>query len=81
MEVLKHPIEIRDPYDQNNDDQAVQDRFDLSLHRDEPVHKPQQKPCCNKRDQDGSKRHIMFSNHFSESIPGAVVERAIELTE
>jgi uncharacterized protein YaiE (UPF0345 family) len=41
MEVIEHPVKIRDPQDQNNDHQAVQDRFDLSLHGDEPVHNPQ----------------------------------------
>jgi hypothetical protein len=41
MEVIKHPIEIRDPQDQNDYHQTVQDRFDLSLHGDEPVDNPQ----------------------------------------
>jgi hypothetical protein len=65
MEVLKHPVKIRNPYDKDEDNQAVQDRFDLSLHGDESVHNPQQKPCCNNRNDDGSKRHITFSNSFS----------------
>jgi hypothetical protein len=64
IEVLKHPVEIRNPYDKNKDNQAVQNRFDLSLHGDEPVHNPQQKPCGNNRDNYGSKWHIMFSNPF-----------------
>jgi hypothetical protein len=65
MEVLEHPVKIRNPEHQDDDDQAVEDRFDLSLHRDEPVHEPQHKPCCNNRDNYGSKRHSMFSNSFS----------------
>ena len=65
IEVLKHPIKIRDPYDQNNDNQAIQDRFDLPLHGDEPVDKLQQKPCCNECDEYGGKWHIVFSDHFS----------------
>jgi hypothetical protein len=68
MEVIEQPVEIRNPQNQNDDHQAVQDRFDLSLHGDEPVHEPQQKPCCNKCDEDGGKRHIVFSNHFSVLI-------------
>jgi len=75
IEVLKQPKEIRDPYDQNNDDQAIQDRFDLSLHGDESVHKPQQDACCNNRDEDGGKWHIVFSNHFSKSMPQGIVEK------
>jgi hypothetical protein len=75
MEVLKHPVEIRNPQNQNDDHQAVQDRFDLSLHGDEPVHKPQQKPCCNKCDEDGGKWHIVFSNHFSGSVPQSIFEK------
>jgi hypothetical protein len=73
IEVLKQPVEICDPYDQNNDDQAVQDRFDLCLHRNEPVHKPQQDACCNDRDEDSGKWHFMFSILFSDSIPHGIV--------
>jgi hypothetical protein len=72
IEVLKQPVEICDPYDQNNDNQAVQDRFDLPLHGDESVHKPQQDACCNNRDDDGGKWHIVFSNHFPDSIRSGV---------
>jgi hypothetical protein len=75
VEVVEYPIEIRDPQNQNDNHQAVQDRFDLSLHGDEPVHKPQQQPCCNKSDEDGGKRHFMFSIHFSDSIPHGIVEK------
>ena len=64
MEVIEHPVKICDPQDQNNDHQAVQDRFDLSLHGYEPVHNPQQKSCGNKRDEYSCKRHIVFSNRF-----------------
>jgi hypothetical protein len=62
VEVLKHPVKIRNPEDKYDYDQAVQDGFDLSLHRDEPVHEPQHKPCCDNRDNYGSEWHIMFSN-------------------
>jgi len=64
MDVLKHAVQIRNPYNKDEDNQAVQDRFDLSLHGDESVHNPQQKPYCNNRDDDGSKRHIKFSLPF-----------------
>jgi hypothetical protein len=63
MEVIEHPIKICDPQDQNYDHKAVKDRFDLSLHGDEPVHDPQQKSCCDKCDEYSCKRHIVFSNH------------------
>jgi hypothetical protein len=33
----------------------------LSLHRDESVHKPQQDSCCNNRENDGGKWHIVCS--------------------
>jgi hypothetical protein len=59
IEVLKQSVEIRDPQDQDDDDQAIQDRFDLSLHRDESVHKPQQDSCCDNREEDGGKWHIV----------------------
>jgi hypothetical protein len=75
IEVLKQSVEIRNPQDQNNDDQAVQDRFDLSLHGNESVHKPQQDACCNNRDKDGGKWHIVFSNHFSSLILRGIVGR------
>jgi hypothetical protein len=40
----------------------------LSLHWDESVHKPQQDACCNNRDDDGGKWHIVFYNRFPDSI-------------
>jgi hypothetical protein len=75
MEMTEHPVKICDPQHQNNDYEAVQDRFDLTLHGDEPVHKPQQKPCCNERDKDSGKRHIVFSNHFWVRCPQGIVEK------
>ena len=73
--MIEHPVKICDPQDQNNDHQAVQDRFDLSLHGNESVHKPQQDACCNNRDEDGGKWHIVFSNHFSKSMRQGIVEK------
>ena len=58
LEVSKYPVEIGDPQDEDNHYNSIQDRFDLTLHWDKPVHKPQQKPCCDDCDQDGGKRHI-----------------------
>jgi hypothetical protein len=69
MEVIEQPVEIRDPQNQNDDNQAVQDRFDLTLHGDESVHNPQQKACCDNGDEHGGEWHIVFSNHFSGSAP------------
>ena len=40
-EMIEQPIEIPDPQNQNDDHHAIQDRFDLPLHRNKPVHKPQ----------------------------------------
>jgi hypothetical protein len=66
--MFKHSVEISDPYDQNDDDYAVQDRLDLSLHGDIPVHEPQQKPCCEDCDEDSAKWHLVLSNHFSDQV-------------
>jgi hypothetical protein len=63
-QMIKQPVEVRKPQNQNDDDHAIQDRFDLSLHWDEPVHKPQQKPDCDDCDDDGGKWHIMFSDQY-----------------
>jgi hypothetical protein len=62
--VAKQTVEIRNPQNQNDDDHTIEDRFDLSLHGNEPVHKPQQQPDCDDRDDDGGKRHSMFSIRF-----------------
>jgi hypothetical protein len=50
IEVLKQSVETRNPQDQDYDHHAIQDRFDLSLHEDESVHKPQQDVGCNNRE-------------------------------
>jgi hypothetical protein len=71
MEVTEHSIEICDPQDQYNNNQSVQDRFDLTLHGDEPVHQPQQKACCNERDEDRGKGHFVFSSRFLDVVPQA----------
>lgn len=71
--VVKYPKEIPDPQDEDDHDQAVQDRFDLSLHRDKPVYEPQHKPDSNNCDDDGGKRHSVFSSNFSYSIRAPVV--------
>lgn len=62
FEVVKHTIEIRDPQNQNDDYQAVQDRFDLSLHRNKSVDKPKHKSYRDNCDDDGGKWHIKRSN-------------------
>jgi hypothetical protein len=61
-QMIKQPVEVRKPQNQNNDDHAIQDRFDLSLHWDEPVHEPQQEPHGDNCDDDGGKWHFTFSN-------------------
>ena len=66
--MVKYPKEISDPQDEDDHDHSVQDRFDLSLHRDKPVDEPQHKPYSNNCDDDSGKRHIMFSSDFSDSI-------------
>ncbi len=67
-EVIKKPVEVPDPEDQNDDNHTVQDRFDLPLHRNEPIHKPQQKPDCNDCNDDGGKWHICSPISISRSI-------------
>jgi hypothetical protein len=73
IEVLKQSVEIRNPQDQDDDHYAIQERFDLSLHGDESVHKPQQDACCNNRDEDSGKWHIMYSNLFPDSIRSGLI--------
>lgn len=63
-EVIKDSKEICEPQNQNDDNHAIQNRFDLSLHGDEPVYKPQQKPNCDDCNDDGSKWHILFSDQY-----------------
>jgi hypothetical protein len=48
--VLKQSVEIRNPQGPDDDHHVIQNRFDLSLHGDESVHKPQQDAGCNKRE-------------------------------
>lgn len=72
LEVPKDPVEIRDPQDEDNHYNSIQDRFDLTLHWDKPVHKPQQKTCCNKRDQDSGKWHTVFSDRLPLFDPHTV---------
>jgi hypothetical protein len=78
MEVIEHPIQIRDPQDQNDHHQTVQDRFDLSLHRDEPVDNPQQETCSDNCHDDSGKWHIVFSNHFSDLMPRLALSGSYE---
>jgi len=75
MEVLKEPVEIRNPQNQDDDDQAIQDRFDLSLHWDKFVNEPQHNPNRDNCEDHSGKRHTMFSSHFSDSIPHGIVEK------
>jgi hypothetical protein len=63
-EMVKQPIEIPDPQNQNDDYQSVQDRFDLSLHGNKPVYEPQNNPYCDNCDDYGGKRHFIFSDQF-----------------
>jgi hypothetical protein len=69
VEAIEQTVEICNPQNKYNDDQAVQDRFDLALHWDESVHKPQQDACRDNRHDDGGKWHFMFSIYFSGSMP------------
>jgi hypothetical protein len=63
LKMSEYSVEIRNPQNQDDYNDTIQDRFNLSLHWDEPVHKPQEKTCGNKRDQDSGKWHFVFSNH------------------
>lgn len=64
-EVVKQAIEISEPDNQNDDDNAIQDRFDLSLHRNEAVYKPQHDSRCDDCDENGGKWHFEHSNPCS----------------
>lgn len=66
--MVEHPKEIPDPQDEDDYDHSIQDRFDLSLHRDKPVDEPQHKPNSNNCEDNGGKRHISCSSDFSDSI-------------
>jgi hypothetical protein len=67
-EMSKYSVEIGDPQDQNNDYQGIQDRLDLRLHGDKPVHDPKQKSCCDNGNNDGGKWHLVRSNHFPNRV-------------
>jgi hypothetical protein len=64
LEMSKYPVEISDPQNQYDHYDTIEDRFNLSLHWDKFIYKPQQKTCCNKRDQDSGKWHIVFSDRL-----------------
>jgi len=53
---------LHQPQNQNNDDDAVQNSFDLTLHRNEPVHKPEQDADYADRDHNGDEGHWKISN-------------------
>jgi hypothetical protein len=81
--MVEHSKEISDPQDQGDHYQSVQDRFDLSLHRDKPVDEPQHKPDSDNCDDYCGKRHILFSGDLSVSIRALHIAgrfRAIELS-
>ena len=65
---VKHPKEVSYPQDEDDNDEPVQDRFDLRLHRNKSVDEPQHKPNSNDCDDDGSKRHILFSVRFASTV-------------
>ncbi len=72
-EVIKQPIEVSDPNDQNDDDNGIQDRFNLSLHRDEAVYKPQHNSCRDNCDKNCGKWHFERSNLVL--VPGLLAGR------
>lgn len=61
-EVVKQPKEISEPHNQNDDYQAIQDRFDLPLHRNESVYEPQHNSYCDNCEDDRGKWHFKLSN-------------------
>jgi hypothetical protein len=62
---LRKPIEQAvkpaDPQDQDDHDQPVQDRFDLALHGNEAVHKPEDDSHGDNCDDYGGQGHFWFS--------------------
>lgn len=59
--VVEQPIKLGDPQNQNNDYDPVQNGLDLSLHRNEPVHNPENKSDRDSREDNGSERHSIYS--------------------
>jgi hypothetical protein len=62
--MVKQPKEVSEPYDQNDDNQGVQNRFDLPLHRNKAVHEPQHDSDGDNCEKYGGKRHVIFSDSF-----------------
>jgi hypothetical protein len=58
---LAQPVEdakdIEQPQDDADDHDAIEDRFDIALHRDEPIHKPEQKADNDERDHETDEGH------------------------
>jgi hypothetical protein len=68
LEMSKYPVEISDPQNQYDHYDTIQDRFNLSLHWDKPIYKPQQKTCRDKRDQYSGKWHLFSPIVFFASV-------------
>jgi hypothetical protein len=54
---VKDPEHIQEPQNYHDDNNAVQDRLDGRLHRNEPIHKPQQNSNDNQRNDNLDQRH------------------------
>jgi hypothetical protein len=59
--------QVHNPYHNANYDDAIEDRLDAGLHRNEPVHKPQQNSYYDQRNDKLHERHIVFSFRILEA--------------
>jgi|SRR5581483_1355519 hypothetical protein len=58
---VENPEYIQEPNDHHNDNDAIQDRLNARLHRDEAVHQPEQDPYDDQRDENLHQWHTLFS--------------------
>jgi hypothetical protein len=66
-EVPEKPKNFQEPQNHSNDNDAVQDCFDLALHGDEAIDQPQQDSDYGKGKYDVDKRHMKPSWIFCET--------------
>jgi hypothetical protein len=62
--VVEEAEYLQKPQNDGNHDNAIQNALDLTLHGDEAVYQPKKQPDHAKCDDNGDKRHLMFSIHF-----------------
>jgi hypothetical protein len=66
------------PENHRNHDNGIQDALDLALHRDVAVDQPKQQANHGKRDNNGDKRHFIFSNRCAGEIDTQIRLRRLD---